>query len=147
MRRLVDGIETELPDDPIEIVELNDRWVVKTPDGSFTAVAVRHGDAVLVSYRGKSYRIEPVVKKRSGSSAEASGELRAPMPGVIVAVSAKVGDELEAGQPVVVLEAMKTQYSFTAPFASILERLDVNVGQNVSEGTLLAFLTKPPDNP
>lgn len=146
MRRLVDGVETELSDEPVEIVELPDRLLVRTPEGAFTAVAIRQGDAVLVSYRGRTYRVEPAGKrKRSVASAE-SGEIRATMPGVIVLVLASPGDFLEAGQPIAVIEAMKTQYSYGAPFAGKMEKLEVRVGQNVSEGTLLAFLVPLADN-
>ena len=147
MRRLVDGVETELSDEPLEIVELPDRLVVKTPEGSFTALAVRQGGAVLVSYRGRSCRVEPVGRKAGKPASPDSGELRAPMPGLIVATPASQGDEVTLGQAVVVLEAMKTQYSLTAPFAGRVEKLEVTIGQNVSEGTLLAFLAKSTDNP
>jgi biotin carboxyl carrier protein len=147
MRRLVDGVEIELSDEPLDIVELADRLLVRTPEGSFSAVAVRQGDLVLISFRGRTYRVEPVGKRKGSAAGPESGEIRAPMPGIIVSVTAKQGDIVEASQPIVVLEAMKTQYSYAAPFAGKLEKLDVKVGQNVSEGTLLAFLKPLADNP
>ena len=142
MRRLVNGEEVELADEPPSFSRLPDRLVVHTLDGSYSALAVRQGDAVLVSYGGRQYRVEPVARKRSGKATASSGEIKAPLPGVVTKVSVKIAEKIGKGHLVVVLEAMKTQQPLVAPFDAVVEKLFVEPGQNVAEGQLLALLKK-----
>jgi propionyl-CoA carboxylase alpha chain len=77
----------------------------------------------------------------------AVGSLLAPMPGSVVAVHAQVGDAVEEGQPLLVLEAMKMQHTITAPHAGTVTELDVAVGDQVNGGTVLAVVDSPADYP
>ena len=77
----------------------------------------------------------------------AAGSLLAPMPGSVVAVHAQVGDEVEEGQPLLVLEAMKMQHTITAPHAGTVTELDVAVGDQVGGGAVLAVVDSPADYP
>jgi propionyl-CoA carboxylase alpha chain len=52
----------------------------------------------------------------------ASGSLLAPMPGTVVSVAVEKGQQVEAGQPVLVLEAMKMQHTVRAPGAGTVTR-------------------------
>ena len=56
--------------------------------------------------------------------AHADGELRAPMPGSVLLVPVAVGDAVEAGQTVVVLESMKMELALTAPVDGTVTELD-----------------------
>jgi biotin carboxyl carrier protein len=145
LKRVVNGEEVELSEEPIRVTRLPDRMLVHTDEGTYSAVTVRQGDALLVSYKGRQYKVEPVRQKRSGGGAASSGEMRAPMPGTVVAVHAAEGDTVKAGFTVLVLEAMKTQQPFVAPFDATIEKLPVSVGEAVSDGALLAFLTPATD--
>lgn len=69
-----------------------------------------------------------------------AGSLLAPMPGTVIAVQAESGAEVEAGQTLLVLEAMKMQHTISAPAAGVLE-VAVQVGQQVSAGDVLAVVT------
>lgn len=139
MKRFVNGDEVELIEDA-EVIRLGDRLQVKTPEGSFSAVAVTQGDAVLISYKGRQYRVEKKASRvRSGGGA-ASGELRAPMPGQIVDVRAAEGDVVKKGDVLVVLEAMKTQQPFAAPFDGTVKKLGVAKGDQVADGAVLAVV-------
>ena len=144
MKRLVNGLEVELDKLDLDVSRLPDRVLVHTPEGTFSAVSIRLGDKVLVSWRGAQYRIEPLLRQ-SAASPSSSGELRAPMPGTVVAVNVREGDRVTAGTTLLVLEAMKTQQPFAAPFDGIVEKLPVSVGTTVSDGALLAFLTSSAD--
>lgn len=62
------------------------------------------------------------------------GALRAPMPSVVVEVRVKVGDRVEAGQPVVVLESMKTETVLRAPVAGVVRAVGCAKGEMVEEG-------------
>lgn len=146
MRRLVDGEEIEFPGLHLRTTQLADRLLVHTEDGTFSALVVRSGDAVLVSYRGRQYRVERPGLGRSAAAGSGSGEIRAPMPGTVVSVNVKEGDEVEKGTTILVIEAMKTQQPFVAPFEAVVEKLHVAAGQNVSDGSLLAILRLSTDN-
>jgi len=69
-----------------------------------------------------------------------AGSLLAPMPGTVITVSAESGSSVEAGQVLLVLEAMKMQHTINAPAAGVLD-VEVTVGQQVSAGDVLAVVT------
>ena len=73
----------------------------------------------------------------------AAGSLLAPMPGSVVAVNVQVGDVVEEGQPLLVLEAMKMQHTIAAPHAGTVTELDVAVGDQVTGGAVLVVVDNP----
>lgn len=142
MKRLVDGVEVELVDAPdVAIQQSGDRLVVRTPAGARTAVAVRVGDAVHVSYQGRQYVVEKASRTRTARP-NSTGEIHAPMPGLIVDVFVLVGATVAKGQKLLVLEAMKTQQTYVAPFDGVIEKLPVVAGDQVIDGALLAFVAE-----
>jgi propionyl-CoA carboxylase alpha chain len=62
------------------------------------------------------------------------------MPGTVVSVAVGVGDAVEAGAPMLVLEAMKMQHTVHAPAAGTVTQLDVKAGDQVSAGEVLAVV-------
>ena len=78
-------------------------------------------------------------------SALAAGSLVAPMPGVIVRVEVSEGDVVEAGQLLVVMEAMKMEHPVAAPIGGTISELAVTVGQQVDSGQVLVVLEAPAD--
>ena len=68
------------------------------------------------------------------------GRIKAPIPGVITRILVAVGDEVEAGQSVVVLEAMKMENEIKAPRNGVVRKLAVKPGQGVSLNEVLAEL-------
>ena len=64
----------------------------------------------------------------------------APMPGLIVRVNVSVGDKVEAGQGVVVMEAMKMENELRATAAGVVKSIEVAAGTAVEKGTLLVAL-------
>jgi biotin carboxyl carrier protein len=62
------------------------------------------------------------------------------MPGVVGDVRCAVGDRVEAGQVLVVLEAMKMEHHIRAPFAGTVADVPVTVGQQVDNGALLVTI-------
>jgi acetyl/propionyl-CoA carboxylase alpha subunit len=71
-------------------------------------------------------------------AAVALGSLLAPMPGSVLRIGAAVGDSVTAGQPLVWLEAMKMEHTVKAPGDGVLVELNVQPGQQVDVGTVLA---------
>ena len=106
-----------------------------------TAVAVKVGDIVHISYKGRQYKVESKVSRTRAGGAAATGELRAPMPGQIVDVRVTLNQKVSKGDVMVVLEAMKTQQPFLAPFDGVVDQLLVTVGQQVGDGDLLAHVS------
>jgi biotin carboxyl carrier protein len=81
-------------------------------------------------------------RRRRGGALEAEGrqELVAPMPGKVVRVLAQQGDDVEAGQGIFVVEAMKMQNEIRSPKKGKLERVLVTEGQVVNAGESLAVV-------
>lgn len=75
------------------------------------------------------------------SSSNANGELRSPMPGVILKYLVEIGQEVHQGDPVAVLEAMKMENTLPAPKDGHVESLQVEPGQTVVKGDILAIIT------
>ena len=66
--------------------------------------------------------------------------VRAPMPGLIVRVNVKVGDTVQAGQGIVVMEAMKMENELRATAAGLVRSVEVSPGTAVEKGALLVSL-------
>ena len=82
------------------------------------------------------------IRELSGASAGASGPapLKAPMPGLIVRVNVQVGDAVQAGQGLVVMEAMKMENELRAQAAGKVRSIVVSPGTAVAKGALLIEL-------
>jgi biotin carboxyl carrier protein len=105
-----------------------------------------------VSVNGRRFRVErersvtPNVESHAGPSGvrarrhapAVAGELRAPMAGLVLRVDVTQGQTLEAGDPVLVLDAMKMENTIRAPQAGTVHELVVVAGQSVLTGALLA---------
>jgi len=69
--------------------------------------------------------------------ADVGGAIKAPMPGKVVKVLVKEGQEVNQGNDVVIIEAMKMENVFTAPCDGTVESVAVTSGDSVESGTLL----------
>jgi acetyl-CoA/propionyl-CoA carboxylase biotin carboxyl carrier protein len=67
------------------------------------------------------------------------------MPGTVTVVRAAVGDRVEAGTPLLVVEAMKMEHVLTAPVAGTVTELPVTAGQQVRLDERVAVVTPPAD--
>lgn len=117
-----------------ERVTLSEDGVSATYD-----VAV-HGDQVEVDGPGSHVRLRRVPRFVDPAAAAAAGSLLAPMPGTVVTVLVAEGDRVEAGAPVLVLEAMKMQHTVSAPASGTVVELDVKAGVQVAAGEVLAVV-------
>jgi pyruvate carboxylase subunit B len=113
-------------------------------DGRPTEASVRRdGPDLIVDLGGHEYSFRtrdaraPKLDRRGRGDDEARGELHAPMPGLVVEVLAEVGEDVEAGQPLVVVEAMKMQNAFAAPLSGRVQSVHVKPGMPVETGQLL----------
>ena len=80
-------------------------------------------------------------KKAAPAPAPVDGTaVAAPMPGLIVSIEKKVGDAVEAGETVVILEAMKMENALTAPAAGTVKAINCESGDNVGKGDVLVVI-------
>ena len=102
------------------------------------------GPHLDVSSAGGSLELVEVDQLPEPRVAEAEGSLTAPMPGLVVRAEVQPGARVAAGQPVLVLEAMKMEHTVRAPHDGVLETLLVAVGEQVVLGQRLALLHATP---
>jgi biotin carboxyl carrier protein len=105
------------------------------------------GGALEVTHQGTVIPVEvrrPIEKvllqTQRGTKATAGETVSAPMPGLVVALRVAPGDRVEAGQPVVVVEAMKMQNELTARHGGIVSAVLVAERASVSAGQPLVRL-------
>ncbi|WP_328855886.1 ATP-grasp domain-containing protein [Microbispora hainanensis] len=108
------------------------------------AVARDH-DTVWLAEGGRAWSVtrhEPGdPKDRQGGALAGDGAVRSPMPGTVLLVKAAEGDRVTAGQPLVVVEAMKMEHTLTAPADGVLAELRVRPGQTVELDAIVAKVT------
>lgn len=83
---------------------------------------------------------DPVEASLSGAGRSGADTLAAPMPGTVTVVKVAVGDEVEAGQSLLVVEAMKMEHVISAPHAGTVTELDVIAGATVAMDQILAVV-------
>ncbi|WHM38643.1 acetyl-CoA carboxylase biotin carboxylase subunit [Streptomyces sp. BPTC-684] len=84
---------------------------------------------------------DPVAASLTGAARGGLDTLAAPMPGTVTVVKVAVGDEVDAGQSLLVVEAMKMEHVISAPHAGTVTELDVSPGSTVAMDQVLAVVT------
>ena len=79
-------------------------------------------------------------RRRGNAAADASGDVLAPMPGVVLEVLVAEGDRVERNQTVMIMESMKMELVITAPRDGIVRRVSVQPGDQVDRGMRLLEL-------
>lgn len=80
---------------------------------------------------------------RPSPTARGEGGIVAPMPGLVLAIKAKEGDTVAAGQTLLVMEAMKMENAIASPYAGTVSKIYVRDGDSISEGDLLVEVARP----
>ncbi len=75
-----------------------------------------------------------------GKALKKSGKVQSPMPGKITKVLVKVGDHVEVNQSIIVMEAMKMEYSLKAQVSGVVKELHCELSSQVQLGALLAVI-------
>ncbi|MFJ9734302.1 acetyl-CoA carboxylase biotin carboxylase subunit [Streptomyces sp. NPDC101171] len=130
--------------------------VAYTPRGTHTVTGDRVSvtlDGVRHTFRragdwlgrdGDAWQVrdhDPVEASLSRSAHAGADSLTAPMPGTVTVVKVAVGDEVAAGQSLLVVEAMKMEHVVSAPHAGTVAELDVTPGSTVAMDQVLAVIT------
>ncbi|MFJ9755229.1 acetyl-CoA carboxylase biotin carboxylase subunit [Streptomyces sp. NPDC101149] len=90
---------------------------------------------------------DPVAASLTGGARSGTDSLTAPMPGTVTVVKVAVGDEVTAGQSLLVVEAMKMEHVISAPHAGTVAELDVTPGTTVAMDQVLAVIAPHDDDP
>jgi 3-methylcrotonyl-CoA carboxylase alpha subunit len=94
------------------------------------------GEAFVLA-GGRQLRVAfPDPLARSSEAAASGGEVRAPLHGRVVSVAVAPGDEVDAGDPLFTMEAMKMEHAVTASVAGLVEAVRIQAGQQLEEGAL-----------
>ncbi len=102
---------------------------------------VRRADGRLAAGGGVKPRRAPARGRGGGGGGAAgSGHVTVPMQGTIVKVLVEVGQEVEVGQPVVVLEAMKMENQIAAEKAGTVKEIKVAPGDTVGGGDVVVVI-------
>lgn len=115
---------------------LDGQWV--------TAHTAQTGESRLVALGADVYTLSPAKTRRRAATGGGNENLTAPMNGQVVRVLVSEGEAVSAGQPLVILEAMKMEIRATAPHDGQVARLLVAPGQVVERGQSLLELTGQP---
>jgi propionyl-CoA carboxylase alpha chain len=105
-----------------------------------TYLVRRHGAAVHVNGPRGQCDLRELERYPDPAAHVAAGSLLAPMPGSVVRIDVSEGEVVQAGQPLLVLEAMKMEHEIVAPSDGTVSALPVGVGDQVDAGALLAAI-------
>jgi 3-methylcrotonyl-CoA carboxylase alpha subunit len=109
-----------------------------TVDGvSYSGWRYLAGDSVHVRLNGRTYIVGFPRRIRKGEGVSAQDEVRASMPGVVIAVHAHAGERVAAGDKLLTLESMKLQMTVVASHASTVREIHVTAEAVFERGALL----------
>jgi acetyl/propionyl-CoA carboxylase alpha subunit len=138
------GLQVEVNGEPLQVsvIEVGADLVDIEVDGLRRRIHVQQvrDTAYVDSALGSSVLVEQPRFPDPGSGL-AAGSLTAPMPGTVVRVAADKGQQVAAGDVLVVLEAMKMEHAVRAAVDGTVEDVLVEAGQQVADGAVLVVLS------
>jgi acetyl/propionyl-CoA carboxylase alpha subunit len=114
-------------------------FVEQQRSNSHAGARVKSDDPLAVLAHGKEFQSAPESADELDAP-EGTATLRAPLQGTIVSLAAKPGDKVRAGEPVLIMEAMKMEHVIAAESGGILRDYAVAAGDTVFEGAALAYI-------
>jgi acetyl/propionyl-CoA carboxylase alpha subunit len=137
LRVRIDGAEIDARVEPA----FDGSTIIEIGERRMRAVGARDRNSILVAMGPAQFEFIRV-EQRSGRRAHglAAHEVIAPMPGKVLKVLVDMGDTVEAGQPLVVLEAMKMETTLYAESAAVIKKISALAGAMVDHGAVLIEL-------
>ena len=126
---------------------LADGSAMLTLDGHrFHVAGSKRANVIVVAAGAMSVEYQ-IVETRRGAhhSGLTSPTVDAPMPGTVLKILVKDGARVETNDPLIVLEAMKTETTLSAESSAVIKRVCVQVGQRVDHGATLIELGPAPE--
>jgi len=111
------------------------RWM----DGHQKATVIKQDAKVVIFTQGKHVvlSVQDSLKQFASGETNAAGGLNAPMPGKIIALHVKAGQQVKKGDALIVMEAMKMEHVVFASSEGVVKEVFFGVGDQVSEGVAL----------
>jgi acetyl-CoA/propionyl-CoA carboxylase biotin carboxyl carrier protein len=135
---------SRLPPPSLATVSVGDgserREVTAEVDGRRITVALWLPDTDDGVVRAHSTAAKPRRQHHPGVVGSGSGSVSVPMQGTVVKISVEVGQKVEAGDTVLILEAMKMENSVNAEKAGIIKNINVTAGDSVSAGDVVVVI-------
>jgi len=135
--------------DRLDIIRVGNSKFHVIKDSLSYKAAIIHSDFLskkyIVKINGNSYQINfsdslDSLIKQMGFEIEQTKQInviKAPMPGLVLEINVKIGQEVKEGDTLLILEAMKMENIFTSPRAGIIKSIMIKNGQAVDKGQLL----------
>jgi pyruvate carboxylase subunit B len=152
IRRAGDVVFVKVDDhleQPVQLAHVHGAsWSLVLGERRIELLAALDDDAVRLAIGGLEYQADVLDEAHARLASVAGGrsagharrELKAPMPGLLVNVLCQVGDAIEAGQPLAVLQAMKMENELSLPRGGTVTSLAAEPGQTVEQGQLLVVV-------
>lgn len=129
---------------PITIESMRDHEALLRIGDRIIAVPFHaDGDEIHLMIEGEIFRasVTPKLARKGGRHRDHS--MSAPMPGVVLKLFVKEGQEVSKGDPLLILEAMKMEHQLTAPYDGVVEKIGCSAGDLVQPGIdLISVLPK-----
>lgn len=122
------------------------RFLLRLPDRQLVVDWARKDKEVFLQLDGQGFRLGEEDAAHSVSDGEhgedASPSLESPLPGRVVKVLVKSGDEIKKNQPLVIIDSMKIEFEFKAPRPGTVEQVLAMEGKQIEVGQCLVVLKK-----
>lgn len=120
----------------VEIDDIHARPVIAHVEGQEFGVSPENGLKVLPAREAKEFKPVELPKQPAGPSA-GSDEMTAPLPGTVIEIFVKSGEQIETGQVILIIEAMKMKNSIRSTRAGKIAEVLVSAGQTVAHKQVL----------
>ncbi len=117
-----------------------DCWLLTVDDQQYQVWRVCEGDRVHLKIGARTFSVGVIDELDATQHGVSGDELRADMPGVVVALRCQVGSLVAAGDPLLTIESMKMQITLNAPRAGTIATVHVELNQSFQKGELLLAL-------
>ncbi|GIL17545.1 MAG: hypothetical protein BroJett040_12960 [Oligoflexia bacterium] len=98
---------------------------------------------IWIHFNGRTFQYEDESKKKFGSQSSQTGhagDILAPMPGKVTKILKQAGDSVSKGEAVIVMEAMKMEYTLKSDGDGVIQKIGCKLGEQVSLGKVLAHI-------
>jgi acetyl-CoA/propionyl-CoA carboxylase biotin carboxyl carrier protein len=118
-----------------------DGLILTTGEDTYRSVVAVDGPTAWIWIQGDVFAVTEVSPQRDvKGSSSVENEIRSPMPGTVIAVNVEPGDEVDEGQALLVVEAMKMEYTLASPRNGRVNRVLASVGARVLADDVLVLI-------
>jgi biotin carboxyl carrier protein len=123
-----------------KVVEYTDEHAKVNVNGTDYTITFIEDDTRQVPKLASQEKAVPLAPTLTSGFEAGTGELRAPIPGVIHAIKVKEGDKVTKGQTLLLLEAMKMETEIAAPMDGVIKEIKIKERELVKEGDLMILI-------